>query len=302
MKTTTTFRCLIWMALLLVSRAYGQKNPELPYPKPPAYGKPEIFLPGIVSTNARDFGSAFSPDGKSFYFARSENGKSKIYVTRYIKKQWTAAVLVSSSQAPYSDADPAFAPNGNFYFISTRPTDPHDTLPDYNIWVAGIRKDGRLTDPDPLKIINSDSSEFYISFAKNGNLYFSSSRQGGFGEEDIYVSRFENGQYQLPENVGAAVNSEKSEYDPGVSKEDEMIVFTSPNRKDTRGGGDLYFSRRRMGKWIDAVHFGEPINTPAREYCSYFSPDARYFFYSSEGDVKWIDMTSFRSYADKLLK
>jgi hypothetical protein len=33
---------------------------------------------------------------------------------------------------------------------------------------------------------------------------------------------------------------------------------------------------------------GISINTKAYEYCPYLSPDGKYFFFSSEYEVKWI--------------
>ena len=77
-----------------------------------------------------------------------------------------------------------------------------------------------------------------MSFAKNGNLYFASSRKGGFGEEDIYVSRLVNKQYTKPENLGPAINSKESEYDPCISANEDFIIFTSSGRGDSFGAGE----------------------------------------------------------------
>jgi hypothetical protein len=82
---------------------------------------PKIFLPGIVSKDSIDFGSAFSPDGKAFYFARSENKKSNIYVTYCKEDQWTTPVKVAFNNEKYSTADPAFHKMVHFILY---PTDP----------------------------------------------------------------------------------------------------------------------------------------------------------------------------------
>jgi hypothetical protein len=41
---------------------------------------------------------------------------------------------------------------------------------------------------------------------------------------------------------------------------------------------------------MQSVNLGTNFNTKTREFCPYFSPDSNYFFFSSEGNVKWIDM------------
>lgn len=283
----------LFCSSILLSCTLGRDKDKLviPYPMPFPDSIAVPFLPGIVSTDSVDFGSAFSRDGKSFYFARSESKQSEIYVTHHDGENWSLPKPVSFNTVEYSEADPAFAPDGTFYFISNRPKNQFDSISDYDIWFVRPLKNGKWTEPEIASSLNSDSSEFYISFAENGNLYFASSRKGGFGEEDIYVSRWSHQNYLIPENVGATVNSNRSEYDPSISCDEELLVFTSPNRDDSFGMGDLYVAKRSNGNdWLPIIHLGKNVNTSTREYCAYFSPDSKYFFFSSEGNVKWMDV------------
>ncbi|MFZ6014709.1 MAG: hypothetical protein ACOYXT_30500, partial [Bacteroidota bacterium] len=176
------------------------------------------------------------------------------------------------------------------YFISNRPRDPEDTIDDYDIWAVTPSADGHWSDPQNITTLNSDSSEYYISFSGNGNLYFSSGRTGGYGEEDIYVSKLVEGRYTTPENLGPAINTERSEYDPGINASEDLLVFTSSNRSDTFGGADLYSAKANgVDRWTKAKNLGSKFNTPGREYCAYFSRDSKYFFFSSRRDIKWIE-------------
>ncbi|HEY0652032.1 MAG TPA: hypothetical protein VGD65_02850, partial [Chryseosolibacter sp.] len=143
--------------------------------------------------------------------------------------------------------------------------------------------------------VNSDSSEYYVSFCANGNLYFGSSRPGGYGQEDIYVSHYVNGAYTNPENLGSKINSPQSEHDPCISPDERLIVFKSENREDGFGEADLYFSTvDDKRSWNAAQNLGAEINTKSYEYCPYFSPDGKYFFFSSQCDIMWIDMQALR--------
>lgn len=247
------------------------------------------FLPGLVSTDSIEFNTAFSPDGRSVYFTRNEKGRLVIYSAQYSEGQWSNIRRAPFNEPGNSFADPAFSPDGKLYFISDRPRDATDTLPDYDIWFV-VPMDGSWSKPVNAATINSDSNEFYISFAHNGNLYFSSSRAGGFGEEDIYLSEFQDGQYRAPVNLGESINTEKTEYDPGISPDESKLIFSS-RRDDTFGGADLYYAKRSGPEsWRKPVHLGNQLNTPGRDYCSYFSPDSKYFFFSSDKDVKWIEV------------
>jgi hypothetical protein len=215
----------IILLTMLACTSREEKMHSLPYPTPAPDTTALTFLKGVVSSDSVDFNAAFSPDGKSYYFTRSIKGQLTIYVTRY-DSTWNTPVPVSFAEAGYSQADPAFGPDGKLYFISNRPKDASDTLADYDIWF--VNPQGRDWSPiQNLSAVNSDSNEYYISVAHNSNLYFASSRAGGLGQEDIYVSAF---------------------------------------------------------------------NTNAREYCPYFAPGGDYFFFSSQGDVKWINIGAVRRY------
>jgi Tol biopolymer transport system component len=291
-------------SIIAPSSTYAQvskKSVDIPYPKPLPDSTALTFLPQLVSGDSLDFNACFSPDGKSFYFSRSKNKQSKIYVSHHDGTNWTEPVLASfTGHTLYAEADPIFSPDGKLYFISNRLTGPLDTLQDYDIWFVAPQPNGTWSEPKNLVNVNSGSNEFYISFSKSGNLYFASSRAGGYGEEDIYVSKLIRGQYTKPENLGPAVNTSKSEYDPCISLNENLVVFTSSGRPDSFGAADLYFAKRKNKQWLQAVNLGASFNTKTREFCPYFSPDSNYFFYSSEGNVKWIDMKYLKQQTDKL--
>jgi hypothetical protein len=46
------------------------------------------------------------------------------------------------------------------------------------------------------------------------------------------------------------------------------------------------------GTWDASKNLGDRINTPTYEYCPAITPDNKYFFYSSEYEVKWIDVNA----------
>jgi len=269
----------------------NEANYTIAYPEPRPDSISLQFLPGIVCTDSLDFNSAFSPDGKSFYFSHSSKGKFNIYVTSFDGKNWTKPSLTPFSEVEYSAADPFIMLDGTIYFISDRPRDESDTIRDFDIWFVSPQQDGKWSAPENLQAVNSDSTEYYVSLASNKNIYFASNREGGYGDHDIYLSKFVNGKYETPENLGASINSPEMDHDPFISSDEEFLIFTSVSRKDSFGEADLYYSERKGNQgWSLAKNLGKQINTPTYEYCSYISHDSKYFFYSSNYDVKWIDV------------
>lgn len=258
---------------------------SIPYPPAPPKDSVETFLPGIVSLpgDSLDFNALFSPDGKSFYFARSRGNRSyEILVTTNNNGAWSKPKVVDFNGG-FSNADPAFGPDGFLYFISTAPKDANDTIADYDIWFVRPEANG-WSKPENLTAVNTDSTEYYVSFAGDGNLYFASSRPGGQGQEDIYVSRRVNGEYTTPENLGPQVNTPNSDHDAALPKNESFVIYTSD--------GDLHYSIKNDDNTWSPHKPLDKLNTSTYEYCSYFSPDQKYFFFSSRYDVRWTPIES----------
>jgi hypothetical protein len=280
----------------------AETNP-IPYPKPAPEALPRLFLPGLVSEKGTlEFNAAFSPDGRSFYFSKSKDRQWDIYVSQHDSGGWKTPVRVSFSEENYSEADPVFAPDGKLYFISNRPKGSGTSTSDFDIWYVEPRPDGEWSAPLNANALNSEQDEYYISFSKSGDAYFGSDRPGGFGSMDLYVSRVIDGRYLPPKNLGPGVNTAESEHDGCfVSAEENLLVFKSENRPDGHGEADLYVSRLNAdGTWSKAANLGATVNTPSYEYCCYLTPDRRYFFFSSEGDIKWMSADALRNLIEKL--
>jgi hypothetical protein len=285
-----TLAITIISALLLMGCSTKNIESRLIYPEPEPDSIALPFLPGIVSSDSLDFNASFSPDGNSFYFARSFKGKWQILETVFDGKHWSAPSLAKFSEPEYSMADPFITSDGSVYFISNRPRDKNDTIPDYDIWAVHPEENGQWSAPENIQEVNSDSTEYFVSLAANGNLYFASNRPGGYGSHDIYVSKFVNGKYTTPVNLGSNINSSEMEHDPLILNNEKVILFTSVNRENGFGEADFHYATRETADqaWTAAINLGHRFNTPTYEYCPYITPDLKFFFYSSEYDVKWI--------------
>lgn len=297
--------CLVALAGSVLYSCQERESLSIPYPEAPPADSIDSFLPGIVcrAKDSVDFNAAFSPDAKSFYFTRTLNRKWDIYVTRHDGASWSMSGVAGFCSPEYSEADPAFGPDGTLYYISDRPKNESDTLRDFDIWFVRPLPNGDWSPPENLGVVNTDSTEYYVSFAGDGNLYFASSRVGGFGAEDIYISKLVNGNYSEPENLGPQINSVFSDHDPCLPKDEGFMIYTSVEREDGLGEGDLYYSIKEAdGKWSPSTHMSTAFNSSTYEYCSYFSPDYKYFFFSSKRDVKWTSVHSLPEEIRALMK
>jgi len=283
---------LIGFALLALSCGSGAQNEETvadldvaaPYlgQKPPG-DEPVLFAPGIVSTSTREWSMAVTPDGLEIFFGLAAEDTTYILHTFAMDDGQWADLSVASFSGEFSDFDLTMSPDGNrLYFTSNRPTEAGgEKLENPDIWYVDRTGNGW---GEPVHFdapINTQDRELYPSESRDGFIYFFSSRPGGFGRSDLYRASYRNGEFGAPENLGEAINSEKSEGDACISPDGDYLVFTS-TRDDGYGGGDLYVSFKTADDgWTQAVNLGEKVNTEHLEFCPSVSRDGKYLFFTS---------------------
>ena len=91
---------------------------------------------------------------------------------------------------------------------------------------------------------------------------------------DIYCSKFTDGKYGEPVNLGKPVNSEGPQGTPFIAPDGSYLVFES--------GYDLVVSfRGKDGTWSDPVNLGPEVNTRSIELCPIVTRDGKYLFFIS---------------------
>jgi len=248
--------------------------------KPPGM-TPEIFAPGIISTGYNERIAAFTPDGKEFYFALWGAPHGVILFMKEENNRWTKPKV-----APFSgqyEGDFTMSSDGKWIVFSSnspfigsgKPQDDH-----YSWIVERTESDWGKPQPFGPLINSSESFAGCPTITDNGNLYFYSARPGGKGDDDIWMSRFVDGNYDEPENLGNLINTDLPEVDPFISPDESYIIFC--RRGNGLGRLDLFISfRKDDGSWTKAKNMGKPINSSASEICPSVSPDGKYFFFTS---------------------
>ena len=268
----------------------------------PPGAEPQLFAPDIVSSHRFEHGTVtFSPDGTEAFWASSqefdESGYSfgRLLSSRLEEGGWSLpAPPPFGTISRLSDDVPFFSSDGNrLYFISGR---PHPDLEGRaeRVWYVDRQGDGWSEPEVIMGGPNSLGHHWQFSVSADESVFFSSADPGGHGGGDLYVSRFVNGAYALPENLGAGVNTELGEGSPFISPDESYIIFMRNRAPDGFGGVYLYVSfKEESGEWTSAVNMGEPINSASNEICPVVTRDGRYFFFNSfrsgNADNYWMD-------------
>jgi len=112
------------------------------------------------------------------------------------------------------------------------------------------------------RYINTKYYESHASISADGKkLYFTSNRDGAFGNLDIFVSeKDETGDWGPAENLGTAVNTPFNEDTPFITENDSLLYFSSEGH-NSMGGYDIFRSRKTDSKWETPENLGYPIST-----------------------------------------
>jgi len=287
---------LMFIALSTPLNAQEGRSPVLKGPylgqKPPGLN-PEIFLPGIVSTELNEHGApTFSPDLSEMYWSPQymEIRGGRIIFMISVDSQWQSPKTTSFSQE-FKNQNPFLSLDGQrLFFKSFRPIDA-DVYRNGAFWISERTTEG-WSIPKPLgTAVNSGSMGQQITEAGNRTLYFATDRPGGKGLWDIYKVPFEHGSHAQAENLGDSINTEFYDSSPYIAPDESFLIFSSLSRPDSYGGSDLYISfRKANGSWTTASNMGGGINTKGHEEFPIGSPDGKYLFFFREGDIYWVDM------------
>lgn len=280
--------CLIVLLLCII--ACSQEKSDFPVLKGPYLGQklpgmtPEIFAPGIISTGAWEYGTAFSKDGKEFYYAVAGAPYNVIVSMKEVNGIWTKPEIASFS-GMYDEHDMLCSPDGKkLYYTSRRPLiSEGNPEKEESIWVVAKKENG-WSEPENLGApINTAGSENYSSVSLNGTMYFHRYEQPtDKTDSDIFVARSIDGKYEEPERLGPEINSKYDEWDPFIAPDESYLIFSSVRRPDAIGVVDIYICfRQEDGSWTPAKNMGEGINSSGSENCAMVTPDRKYFFFCS---------------------
>ncbi len=137
--------------------------------------------------------------------------------------------------------------------------------------------------------VNSSTYDEVPSISADGlTLYFNSSRSGGHGNFDLWMTTrpTKDSPWGPPENLGPAINSPAREQSPKISTDGLSLYFNS-NRSGnytTGAWGDIWVTRRITvsAPWGTPVNLGPVINSPAHVFGPSISSDGLSLFFGAE--------------------
>jgi hypothetical protein len=292
-----------------------------------------VNMGSTINNLYREAEPSFTADGQTMYFNCNNGDICVSHLTgTWENGNWSAPVRLGSSiNTEYEDIEPVINGAGDrLYFTSIRPISILKNLPFLSplidvsrvINMIVINKTGHAilggfgmddiymsykingvwTDPQNINDvlgephINTAYADHCLFFSADGKeAFWTSTRLGGYGSDDIWSSQLIDGKWTNPENLGPNVNGSGSEHSP-IPTPDGKSLYVTSDQPGGFGGEDIYISTRNSnGTWGSLVNLGSTINGPGDDRCAAWTPDLKFFLFDSTRsggfggrDIWWI--------------
>jgi dipeptidyl aminopeptidase/acylaminoacyl peptidase len=174
-----------------------------------------------------DMDPALSLDGQRLYFVSTRPtpegraGATALWYVDRIDGRWSDPHWIATAGTEGHSGSPTVDRAGSLCFFSDRGQPGHNRI----FCAAPANKE--WSTPEALdSLINAGPSDTSPWLSPDGqSLLFYSERSGGRGKADLYVSERRGGVWGAPRNLGPAVNTDSSEYNPSLSPDGSILFF-----------------------------------------------------------------------------
>jgi hypothetical protein len=224
--------------------------------EPVNYTAENLGLP--INTPQSEFKPVISGDGNTLIFTAEKKFYTGIFMSKKENGKWKPPINLLPQLGIDGDCETtSISYDGTELYLYRE-----DEL-DGNLYVSYF-KNGEWSEIQKLgPNINTKYWESHADISANGQkLYFTSNREGGYGDLDIYVSqRNADGSWGKPNNLGPAVNTQWREDTPHLTKDGKRLFFSSEGHHNM-GGFDLFMANKTENGWSQPENLGYPLNSP----------------------------------------
>jgi WD40 repeat protein len=248
----------------------------------------------IINSTFAEAGPAISKDGLSLYFHSDRpggEGSTDFWVSQRASQDapWGAPVhLGDVINTPNTEAVAALSRDEHWlFFTSDRP----GGFGGNDIWASYRQHTHDPLDWQPAVNLGADVNSAFIDSAPSyfanddggaPQLFFHSSRPGGIGGTDIYVSElFPNGTFG-PASLVVELSNPGVEQHPSI-RFDGLEIFFFSDRPVSVGAVDLWAATRRtvLDPWSTPTNLGPLVNSIFGDVQPYISSDRRTLYFQA---------------------
>jgi outer membrane protein OmpA-like peptidoglycan-associated protein len=261
-----------------------------------------------INTNDDEYWPSITADGQTLMFTRQPNISNNpdfkgvvqedFYISYFVNNVWQKAFNAGAPLNTIQNEGAQTLSSDGSYMYFTACNRP-DGLGNCDLYFSAFNN-GKWSEPYNLGApVNTNHWESTPSISADGKtLFFSSSRPGGYGGKDIWLTRLnDKNKWTEPVNLGSVINTEGDEMSPFIHFDGKTLYFASDGRVGM-GGFDLFVSRMKDDStWTEPQNLGYPINTFNDEMGLIIESGGQKAYYSSIRDKsRGKDIFSFNLY------
>jgi outer membrane protein OmpA-like peptidoglycan-associated protein len=245
-----------------------------------------VNLGKSINSKWGDYMPQSDPTGRTIYFTSDRKGGldtededgwgEDLWMIEKQGNGWSKPRLLPQPINSYShDGAASFSGDGQLMVYSACNRD--DGIGGCDIYTAELLGE-QWSEPVNLgNVVNSEEWDAQPTISTDGSLLiFSSEREGGYGDSDLYmVRRNRFGEWGIPVNLGSMINTPSMESSPYLSPDGKTLYFASSGHPGF-GSTDLFKTVFGNGTWSEPVNMGAPLNSSGSD---------RYFTIGGSGEV-----------------
>jgi hypothetical protein len=233
---------------------------------------------GSLSVDSVQWNNVFVSSTNALYFTKNKSDGPVIKRFDLKNEQFIENTSFDFPNNEFSSDIYVNAEESLLLFSSIRAEHAGDTINDWNIWKS-VKVDAEWQTPELLFEHPLDGNQFYPWLTDSGNVYFSSTPEGG--NSDLYVANFKDGQYSAPVKLPDYINTSALEGDAYVAPDESYLIFAGFERDQNLGKSDLYISYNIDNAWTSPVWLGDAINSDGYDGSPFVTQDGKYLLFTS---------------------
>ena len=215
-----------------------------------------VLIGSDVNTKSWETHCAVTADGNTLYFVSDrkggQGGRDIYRVVKLPTGEWSKAQNLGPVLNTTYDEDAVFIhPNGRTMYFASK---GHNSMGGFDVFTSDLGDDGAWSKPEnigyPLNTVDDDV--FFVTTADGRRGYFTSDKNGGYGEKDIYFVDFP----ESMEAEGLTVLKGFIIPPPGESLPPTTVLYVTDK---ATGEVKTYKPRQRDGVYV-------AILPPCKEY------------------------------------
>ncbi len=248
-----------------------------------------------INTTDDEYWPSITADGEKMMFTKQvkspENSGFQIqedfYISVFSDNTWQKAMNAGYPlNTRQNEGAQSLSSDGSYMFFTA--CDRQGGVGSCDIYYSSF-SDGKWSEPTNLRSpVNTSSWESQPSISSDGRtLFFSSSRPGGIGGKDLWISRLDDkNAWTKPVNLGETINTSHDEMSPFIHFDGKTLYFASDGRLGM-GGFDIYrTTMKEDSTWEEPQNLGYPINTYNDEMGLIIGSEGKRAYFSSVRDKK----------------